>query len=259
MQQNKGSSLKLYEGLASEIEVLIANGALRPGERLPSVRQQQARRGVSPATVFQAYYLLEARGAIESRPRSGYYVAQPIAQPLRSAEGGRGAVVAPLPAPAPSQPDGALAPVDVSSLVFDVLDAARLKLTTSLAAAMPSQLALAGYLAHGGYDRHLRQLRGALAAQQQCMLAAIARYFPAGTRVTTPQGGYFLWLELPDTVDALALHRAALERGISLASGPMFSARRAFSHCIRLNYGHPWDAEQESAMAQLGQLMEAKE
>ncbi|MES2153488.1 MAG: PLP-dependent aminotransferase family protein [Pseudomonadota bacterium] len=130
----------------------------------------------------------------------------------------------------------------------------RLKLSCSLSAPMPSQLALADYLAHGGYERHLRQLRSALARQLEQMLAAIERHFPAGTRVTRPQGGYFLWLELGEGVDALALHRAALAQGISIAPGPIFSAQRAFGNCVRLNFGHAWDARMEAAMQTLGRL-----
>jgi DNA-binding transcriptional MocR family regulator len=462
--------LKLYEALAEELAGLMAAGVLRPGERLPSVRQQQERRGVSPSTVFQAYYQLEARGLIESRPRSGYYVAS------------RRALA--TPEPEVSRPDAASTLVDVSELVFQVLEASRapdivpfgsafpspllfpldklgravassmrhidpwstvadlspgnaelrrqialryqldgvqvapddivitngalealnlclqavarpgdtvlvespsfyaalqaleriglkavevathpregielgalaaalaqhkpcacclmtsfqnplgslmppekkqalaellaahdvplieddvygelyfgaqrpalakrfdskglvmhcssfskclapgfrvgwaaagrfsrqverLKLTTSLAAAMPSQLALAEYLGQGGYERHLRQLRGALAGQLQKMLAAIEAYFPSGTRVTQPQGGYFLWVVLPESVDALALHQLALRQGISIAPGPMFSAKRGFRNCIRLNYGQVWD---EGAVAVLGML-----
>ena len=67
--------MKRYEELAEEIAAMISTQLLLPGDKLPSVRQQHARRGVSPSTVFQAYYLLEARGMIVSRPRSGYYVA----------------------------------------------------------------------------------------------------------------------------------------------------------------------------------------
>ena len=130
----------------------------------------------------------------------------------------------------------------------------RLKLTTSLSAPIPLQMALADYLAHGGYDRHLRQLRLTLAAQQNTMLQAIAVHFPPGTRVTRPQGGYFVWVEMPAGIDALALHRSALAAGISIAPGPIFSATRAFRHCIRLNYGHPWSAQLEEAIATLGRL-----
>lgn len=86
----------------------------------------------------------------------------------------------------------------------------RLKLMSTLSAAVPSQAALADFLAQGGYERHLRRLRVKLAAQRDAMLEAVAAHFPPGMRVTRPEGGYFLWVELPSSVDALALHRAAL-------------------------------------------------
>ena len=66
--------MSLYEKLANEIAQSIRDGVLRVGDKLPSVRDACASRGVSPSTVFQAYYLLEARGLIRARPRSGYYV-----------------------------------------------------------------------------------------------------------------------------------------------------------------------------------------
>jgi DNA-binding transcriptional MocR family regulator len=130
----------------------------------------------------------------------------------------------------------------------------RLKLMTTLSAAVPSQLALAEYLGQGGYDRHLRQLRQALSVQQNLMMQALSRHFPAGTRFTQPEGGYFLWVVLPPGIDALMLHRVALHQGISIAPGPIFSAKREFNNCIRLNYGHPWDQRFEQAIETLGQL-----
>jgi DNA-binding transcriptional MocR family regulator len=131
---------------------------------------------------------------------------------------------------------------------------ARQKLTTTLGASAPAQLALATYLERGGFDKHLRKLRQTLAAQQVAFAQAVARHFPAGTRATHPAGGYFLWVELPPGVDALKLHRQALALGISIAPGPIFSASRAFTHCLRLNYGHAWDARSEQALATLGRL-----
>jgi DNA-binding transcriptional MocR family regulator len=466
--------MKRYEALAEEIAQSIRTGVMKPGDRLPSVRQSSASRGVSPSTVFEAYYLLEARGLVRARERSGYYVVG-------------GAKALPPEPELASLPDGGSTSVDVSNLVFDVLNAtrardvipfgsafpspllfplprlarsmastvqqmdpwstvddltpgnaslrrqialryladgihvhtdeiivtngalealnlcleavarpgdtvvveapsfyaalqalerlglnavevrthpregieledlahaldrhqpkavwlmtnfqnplgsqmpdekkralvellasrgvalieddvygelyfgnrrpppakafdsnglvmhcssfskclapgyrigwavpgrftqqvARLKLTTTLSASAPAQAALADYLMHGGYDKHLRQLRHALSVQQGAMIQAVARHFPAGTRATRPGGGYFLWVELPGGVDALELHRQALSLGISVAPGPMFSAHRSFGNCLRLNYGHPWDARSEEAIATLGRL-----
>ncbi|MGH8808316.1 MAG: PLP-dependent aminotransferase family protein [Noviherbaspirillum sp.] len=134
---------------------------------------------------------------------------------------------------------------------------ARHKLITTLSASAPAQAALADYLAKGGYDKHLRQLRHALSVQQAAMLQAVVRHFPPGTRATRPSGGYFLWVELPGEVNALEIHRQALSLGISVAPGPMFSAHRGFTNCLRLNYGHPWDARAEAALMTLGRLANA--
>jgi DNA-binding transcriptional MocR family regulator len=132
---------------------------------------------------------------------------------------------------------------------------ARLKLTTTLTTCAPAQAALALYLEKGGYDRHLRLLRRTLADQQARFMEAMARYFPAGCKATRPKGGYFLWLEMPEGVDALAVHRTALAQGISVAPGPIFSPQPAFKHCLRLNYGQVWDERVEVALATLGQII----
>ncbi|MEN4919514.1 PLP-dependent aminotransferase family protein [Achromobacter spanius] len=131
----------------------------------------------------------------------------------------------------------------------------RNKLTTSLATAAPTQAAIAAYLEKGGYDRHLRQFRQALALQQGELLQAVARYFPKGTRATRPAGGYFVWVELPAHIDTLKVHRAALDHGISIAPGPLFSASGGFGNFLRLNHGHPWNDAMEQGMATLGKLL----
>jgi DNA-binding transcriptional MocR family regulator len=133
-------------------------------------------------------------------------------------------------------------------------DIARRKLTTTLNTNVPAQIAIARYLERGGFDRHLRRLRRALAEQQAHYIAAIADAFPKGTRVTRPAGGYFLWLELPEGSDALKLQRRAAQHGISIAPGPMFSASRGFGNCVRVNCGHPLDARIEAALQTLGKL-----
>ncbi len=131
----------------------------------------------------------------------------------------------------------------------------RQKLSTSLATTVPVQIALADYLKHGAFENHLRQLRRKLAEQEAGLVAAVERHFPEGTRLARPRGGYFLWLELPRQVDTLRLHLQALERGISTAPGPIFSAKREFGQYLRLNFGHPESTGQQQAVATLGQLI----
>src|SRR3546814_19070880 len=74
--------MKRYEKFADDIAELIRSGVLGPGQRVPSVRYASQTYGVSPSTVFQAYYLLERRGLIRARPRSGYFVHAPAPNPF---------------------------------------------------------------------------------------------------------------------------------------------------------------------------------
>jgi DNA-binding transcriptional MocR family regulator len=62
-------------------------------------------------------------------------------------------------------------------------------------------------------------------------------------------------LELPHRVDAIEVHRRALAEGFSIAPGLIFSARREFGHCLRLNYGHPWITASERAIKVLGGIV----
>jgi DNA-binding transcriptional MocR family regulator len=134
-------------------------------------------------------------------------------------------------------------------------DLRRRKIASTLAASVPIQNGIALMLRQEGYDAHLVKLRQALRVQQTAALRSIKRHFPAGYRLAQPDGGYFLWIELDDDVDALEVHRLALEANISVAPGPIFSARRQFRNCLRLNCGHPWSPALDRAVAQLGSIV----
>jgi DNA-binding transcriptional MocR family regulator len=131
----------------------------------------------------------------------------------------------------------------------------RLKISTTLATSIPAQQALASYLSKGGYDKHLRQLRHQLMLQQLQFSQAIHQHFPAQVRFTLPQGGYFLWLQLPGGQDSLQLFQQAINHNISLAPGHMFSSQQQYASYIRLNYGHPFTPVNQQAIATLGKLI----
>lgn len=111
-------------------------------------------------------------------------------------------------------------------------------LMTTMAASLPAQTAIMQFVQAGGYERHLRRLRGALHARVTAASALIESVFPAGTRVSRPRGGYFLWIELPDGCDAMTLHNLALQSRIGIAPGHLFSPDARFARCLRLNVGH---------------------
>jgi DNA-binding transcriptional MocR family regulator len=130
-----------------------------------------------------------------------------------------------------------------------------LKFTSSMATTTAPQMAIADFLQSGGYDRYLRKIRRILMTQVQQMSNAVGRYFPAGTKVTRPQGGYVIWVELPHGVDSLELHRRALAQKISIAPGPIFSAKQKYKNFIRLSCGLPWSEKIERAVRTLGDLV----
>ena len=128
-----------------------------------------------------------------------------------------------------------------------------LKTLVDIASPMPTQMAIAEFLVNGGYERHLRALRRRYAVKVAQMGDAIARHFPPGTKVTRPRGGFFLWVEMPEQVDAIVLYARALEHGMTIAPGPLFSASGKFSNCIRLNAAF-WSERIESYIKTLGRL-----
>jgi DNA-binding transcriptional MocR family regulator len=134
-------------------------------------------------------------------------------------------------------------------------EVARRKIESSLATSLPIQQGIAEMLRHGGYEAHLNRLRGQLANQQAAALDSVQRHLPSGYRVSRPQGGYFLWIECAPSVNSLEVHRLALQSGISVAPGPMFSARRQLGNFLRLNCGHPWTATMDRAVERLGGIL----
>jgi len=115
--------------------------------------------------------------------------------------------------------------------------------------------ALAAFFAQGGYELHLRHLRRAFALSVLQTSDALARDFPAGTRISRPAGGHGIWVELPARVDALALHARAVEAGTGYAPGRLFAPGDAHANALRIDCGQPWSSERAVAIAVLGRLL----
>ena len=117
-----------------------------------------------------------------------------------------------------------------------------------------SQVGAGQFMATGAYDRHLRRLRTALAAQREQTTEAIARYFPPGTRMNVPRGGLQLWVELPEKLSTNLLCEAALAEQLLVAPGSLFSNSGRFDHYLRLNCGWPYTGEIDAALRRLGEI-----
>ena len=130
----------------------------------------------------------------------------------------------------------------------------RLQTFTTHSACSVTQMGVAAYLENGGYDRHLRSVRQEYRKNLSAFQLAVQQYFPAGTQMTRPKGGFVLWVSLPAKVNTQELHLRALQHGISIVPGLVFSNTEQFNHCIRLNCAVPWNKDAERALMALGLL-----
>ncbi|TBV09348.1 aminotransferase-like domain-containing protein [Phytopseudomonas dryadis] len=130
----------------------------------------------------------------------------------------------------------------------------RLQIFTTHSACSVTQMGVAAYLENGGYDRHLRYIRQEYRKNLSAFQLAVQQYFPEGTQITRPNGGFILWVSLPARINTKDLHVSALQQGISIAPGLIFSNTEQFNHCVRLNCGIPWNREAERALMTLGML-----
>lgn len=119
-----------------------------------------------------------------------------------------------------------------------------------------SQITAAEFMASSAYDRHLRRLRGALRMQRERTAEAIAAYFPSGTRLSIPDGGMALWVELPRKLSSETVFDAALLEGILVAPGSMFSNSNRFDHFVRISCGEPYSPDLDRALLRLGQIVD---
>lgn len=130
----------------------------------------------------------------------------------------------------------------------------KLKFSSTVAESLLLGETVGAFLESGGYDHHMRALRRRYAAQVDAVRGLIARHFPAGTRATQPAGGFLLWLELPASVDSLALFHAALAERIVIIPGLLYSTGARYRHCLRLSCCYPLDERAGAALRRLGEL-----
>jgi DNA-binding transcriptional MocR family regulator len=134
----------------------------------------------------------------------------------------------------------------------------RIKMTHTVTGTTITQQAVAHFLSIGRYDHHLRKLRKALHTQCLRYLQGILQYFPPGTKVSRPQGGFVLWVQLDQQLNAYRLYQEALKHQVSVAPGQLFSAQGQFGNCLRISYARPWDEEVEEGLRIVGKLVAAQ-
>ena len=131
----------------------------------------------------------------------------------------------------------------------------RLKLSSTITSPPLNQLVLAEFLEAGSFDRHLRRLRGRLKTQVAAVLDRLADVLPPSATVTTPDGGFLLWVGLPKGTDSLELYERAAAQDVSILPGALCAVDAKHRGCLRLSCGHPVTPRINDALGRLAALL----
>ncbi len=121
-----------------------------------------------------------------------------------------------------------------------------------------AQRAVARLLEQFDYEAHVQTIRASYRARRDAMLASLQVHMPAGTRWTRPQGGMFVWVELPDGVSADELLPVALQQKVAFVPGSPFFAERPRHETLRLNFSNRPPELIDVGMARLGRVVTSR-
>jgi len=108
---------------------------------------------------------------------------------------------------------------------------------------------------NGFLDTHLPQVRARYKAQRDAMRAALDKHLPAGCRFNVPAGGMFFWVELPDSLDAVALLPKAVDAGMAFVPGSPFYCHAPARNTLRLSFVTVAPSLIDRGVAALGRVL----
>lgn len=109
----------------------------------------------------------------------------------------------------------------------------------------------------GMLSQHVARLRDVYGRRRTQMLAALRRHFPADCTWTTPEGGLFLWVTAPASIDTAALLPQALTQKVAFVPGAPFWVNRPVRNTLRLNFSNASEERIEQGIARLGATLTA--
>ena len=136
--------------------------------------------------------------------------------------------------------------------------AVHMKYTSSGPTAGLPQLAIVDFIKQGYYLKHVRRMRSQYQHNRDLMTGWVADYFPCGTRISRPQGGFLLWVELDKRIDTQWLNQKLSEQHISIAIGAVFAAAGKYDNCLRINYARQLTDEIKHAIRQIGTAVQQR-
>lgn len=120
-----------------------------------------------------------------------------------------------------------------------------------------AQFAVAQFFADNDVDAHVKEISALYGKRKDLMLEGIKKYFPEGVKYTDPEGGMFLWVEVPGVADTVELFKECLEHDVAFVPGDPFFAGEVQPGAFRLNYSNMKEDQIEVGLKRLGAALTA--
>ena len=120
-----------------------------------------------------------------------------------------------------------------------------------------AQFAVAQFFADNDVDAHVKEISALYGKRKNLMLEGIKKYFPEGVKYTDPEGGMFLWVEVPGVDDTVELFKECLEHDVAFVPGDPFFADGVQPGAFRLNYSNMKEDQIEVGLKRLGAALTA--
>lgn len=127
--------------------------------------------------------------------------------------------------------------------------------STDLSTPCVTQRECAMYMENYDFEGHIKENCALYAKRRDAMCAAIKTYFPADVKCTYPHGGLFLWVELPEHIDARKLFEACVANNVAYVPGDSFFPASRRKNFFRLNFSYNDEATIEEGIRRLGEAI----
>lgn len=119
-----------------------------------------------------------------------------------------------------------------------------------------AQYAVVEFLNNNDLDAHVKKISDLYGKRKQLMADGLKKYFPAGVKYTNPEGGMFLWVEVPGVDDTVELFKECLKHNVAFVPGNPFFAGKPQPGAFRLNYSNAKEDQIKVGMKQLGEALQ---
>ncbi|WP_230321458.1 aminotransferase-like domain-containing protein [Planococcus salinarum] len=111
------------------------------------------------------------------------------------------------------------------------------------------------YMEQNDINEHIKKVNTAYLDRCNTMYSCVSQYFPEAVTCVKPEGGLFIWVELPDTIDARKISVACLEQGVAVLPGEAFFATESQSNALRLNFSNASEERIIEGMKRIGEVL----